>query len=443
MRRKTILSVILALICVICSSGRGQDGGKYKSISTARNGMQTVYGLVSPLDQVGKNFYILNADGLIEVKLAKDAKIGLLFRERDIKKMLEVRKIKLGSVNREYKLPKKLYVKVNFPNWRTAQGVLKSGEFRDGILHADPLKDHLPTETEPWLSGELTGLEDGHITPTKVVTACEKTFKGSTSGFNYSEQIVGLLDHTAIKPFCNQASLYGRLEGDVFYASCVLLRPIPDQRANDDPKLPRYLFIGDSISGNYGKALRTALKGKYNIHHPPTNCGPSGKGREMMKAWLGDYKTRGRHWDVISFNFGHWDSGNSKKVYQENLEQVVGQLKPTGAKLIWVTTCPVPNGYKPAGGLVDKGSKGNCAPGRTSGVMKKYLNPWAMEVIKRHPEISICDQWACVKDNAATIYKEFWSGKNVHFKGLGADKLGEFLAAHVEKVMKAKQALRD
>ena len=438
-----IKRILLAVLAVACSNGLADAAGKYKSIETARNGMQKVYGLVSPLDQEGKNFYILNSDGLIEVKLADGAKVGLLFRERDIKKMLEARKIRIASVNRQYDLPRKLYVKVHFPNWRSAQAVLKSREFRDGMLHADPLADHPPTEKEPWLCGELTSLEDGHITPKKVVTVAGKTFKGSTSGFNYSEQIVGLLDHTAIKPFCNQASLYGTLKGDVFYESHVLLRPIPDQTAKDDPKLPRYLFIGDSISGNYGKGLRAALKGKYNIHHPPTNCGPSGKGQSMVKAWLGDYKKPKRHWDVISFNFGHWDSGNSKKKYQENLESVIQQLKPTGAKLIWITTCPVPNGYKPASALVDRGSKGKCATGRTSGVMKKYLNPWALEVVKRHPDITICDQWQYVKENEATIYKEFWASKNVHFNGVGADKLGEFLARHVDKVMTAARSSQD
>jgi len=74
---------------------------------------------------------------------------------------------------------------------------------------------------------------------------------------------------------------------------------------------------------------------------------------------------------VISFNFGHWDSGNTKEQYQENLESVVRQLKPTGAKLIWVTTCPVPDGYEKAGAL----GAGNKAPGRKAGVMKEYLNP--------------------------------------------------------------------
>jgi len=92
-----------------------------------------------------------------------------------------------------------------------------------------------------------------------VVTVGGRTFKGTTSRYNYAEQLAGLLDHKAIKPFVNQASLYGTLRGDVFLADTVLLRPIPDQTASDDPALPRHLFIGDSISGNYGKALRDAL----------------------------------------------------------------------------------------------------------------------------------------------------------------------------------------
>jgi hypothetical protein len=71
--------------------------------------------------------------------------------------------------------------------------------------------------------------------------------------------------------------------------------------------------------------------------------------------------------------------------------------------------------------------------------MKKYLNPWALEVIKRHPEISICDQWQFVKDNEGGLYNDWWAGKNVHFGGKQAESLGEFLARHVEKVTAGKK----
>ena len=71
--------------------------------------------------------------------------------------------------------------------------------------------------------------------------------------------------------------------------------------------------------------------------------------------------------------------------------------------------------------------------------MQKYLNPWAAEVMARHPDITICDQWQFVKNNAGGLYTDWWAGKNVHFKGAPADALGQFVGEHVEKVMKLKQ----
>lgn len=66
--------------------------------------------------------------------------------------------------------------------------------------------------------------------------------------------------------------------------------------------------------------------------------------------------------------------------------------------------------------------------------MKQYLNPWAIEVVRRHPEISICDQWQFVKENEDGLYKDWWAGKNVHFGGEQAAALGNFLGQHVSKV---------
>ena len=246
-----------------------------------------------------------------------------------------------------------------------------------------------------------------------------------------------LLTTRDCKPFINKATVIGEKRGEVLVADEIHLQPIGDQAASDDPRLPRYLFIGDSISGNYDKGLREALAGKFNLHHPPTNCGPTASGAKNILNWLGAYDHPGRHWDVISFNHGHWDSKNDKATYQTNLEKIILALKKTKAKLIWVTTCPVPNGFPVAGELDESGR----APGRTAGVMEKFLNPWALEVMKKHPEISICDQWQFVKDNEDPLYKEFWAGKDVHFRGNPADKLGEFLGWHVLQVTRERQLL--
>ena len=59
---------------------------------------------------------------------------------------------------------------------------------------------------------------------------------------------------------------------------------------------------------------------------------------------------------------------------------------------------------------------------------------WALEVIKRHPQITVCDQWQFVKDRQDELYKKWWAGKNVHFGGEQASALGRMLADHVRRV---------
>jgi acyl-CoA thioesterase-1 len=111
----------------------------------------------------------------------------------------------------------------------------------------------------------------------------------------------------------------------------------------DDPALPRVLLIGDSISIGYTLPVRELLKGKANVHRPPTNCGPTTKGIESIDDWLGD-----GNWDVIHFNWGLHDlkfppptspdKGDDNAVpikeYRQNLSTLVRRMKETGATLV-------------------------------------------------------------------------------------------------------------
>ena len=399
----------------------------------------TVEGLITPRDDTG--LYVRNADGQFEIEWAKNTRVAL-----DVSTRL-LRGIKGGVLS--YRVHSSNEV-IDFPLPKgPVTGIVeirRKNQFQKALEEA---------REEKWISERGLSLHFGKELPGQLPSADDPRFVGlwdpSTrprtltikdleyelsmkKGGQANVLLYNVIGTDDCKPFVNRARVSGRKKGDVIIADEIHLKPIGDQAAKDDPKLPRYLFIGDSISGNYGRGLREALAGRFNLHHPPTNCGPSGKGRGNIVEWLGGYRKKGRHWDVISFNFGHWDAGNDKATYQENLGAVIAELKKTGAKLIWVSTCPVPRGYPAAGDLDEKGK----APRRTSGVMQKYLNPWALEVVKRHPEITICDQWQYVKDNEKTIYKSFWAGKNVHFGGESADKLGQFLAGHVLKVMKDK-----
>ena len=125
---------------------------------------------------------------------------------------------------------------------------------------------------------------------------------------------------------------------------------------SDNPELPRVLVIGDSISIGYTLPLRAALKGVANVHRPPENCQHTWRGLEAIDDWLGE-----GNWDLIHFNWGLHDlkfvdadgrrvsptEGNrvsTVEEYESNLEKLVQRLEETGAKLVWRTTTPVPEG---------------------------------------------------------------------------------------------------
>jgi len=392
-------------------------------------------GVITPLDQEMRNFYVRNADGAIEVLLKEDVQIGLQSRVQ--RGGFEERKVEftMGGKRFSFDLPRNLYVKRTF---KDAEAVRKWEErgrrpIFDGKIYLDPIPDHLPSPGEPWISGQFMG-ENGRFMDVQIG---EEIFQIGTQGHDGQHRIMGLLGRKDIKPFVQQAFVHGEMRGEVFHASEICLRMLEDSKARDDPNLGRYLFIGDSISGNYDRALRTALKGKLNVYHPPTNCGPVRKGVENIVQWLGAYDQPGLGWDVISFNFGQWDSANTKSRYQSDMEKVISELKKTGAKLIFVTTTPIPGGYPAPGepGPEDK------APGRTQKTMERFINPWALEVMGRHPEIEICDQHTLISQEKfyATWLKKAGFHKkgerspygDLHIGGLLGEPVGRQLARKV------------
>ncbi|MBC7367936.1 MAG: SGNH/GDSL hydrolase family protein [Undibacterium sp.] len=105
----------------------------------------------------------------------------------------------------------------------------------------------------------------------------------------------------------------------------------------DDPKLPRVLLIGDSVSRAYTLGVRRALAGKANVHRAPENCGPTAHGLKKLDVWLGSGK-----WDVIYFNFGIHDRATPLADYEQRLGEIIVRLQKTGAKIMWASTTPVP-----------------------------------------------------------------------------------------------------
>ena len=177
----------------------------------------------------------------------------------------------------------------------------------------------------------------------------------------------------------------------------------------DDPKLPRVLLIGDSVSRGYTQPTRAALAGVANVHRAPANCGPTASGVKNLEVWLGAGK-----WDVIHFNFGIHDRGTPAADYVNRLEAIVGRLEKTGAKLVWASTTPIPD---------------NPAQKQTArSIVEK--NALAAEVMRRHG-IPTDDLFAALTPRLA----ELQNPHDVHFTGAGYEFLGARVAAAIRAAL--------
>jgi len=196
--------------------------------------------------------------------------------------------------------------------------------------------------------------------------------------------------------------------------------------------LPRVLLIGDSISMGYTVPVRELLEDKANVLRPLTNCGPTSRGVASLDEWLGD-----GHWDVIHFNFGLHDmvffsadgktraepsvEGAKHQVpvedYEKNLRQMVDRLKKTGAKLIWCTTTPVPEGS--GGRLADE---------------SVLYNEVAAKVMKEN-DIAVDDLHAFALPQLEKIQLP----KNVHFTPDGSKVLAEEVVRSITAALAEKK----
>jgi lysophospholipase L1-like esterase len=178
----------------------------------------------------------------------------------------------------------------------------------------------------------------------------------------------------------------------------------------DDPKLPRVLLIGDSVSRGYTQAARKSLAGKVNVHRAPENCGPTANGLKKLDVWLGD-----GHWDVIHFNFGIHDRATPVADYTLRLEQLVERMQKTGAKLVWASTTPIP----------DDPPKNQTA----ASIVER--NQAAAEVMEKR-SVATDDLFTAITPHLA----EMQNPHDVHYNAAGYDFLGQQVAASIGEVLK-------
>ncbi|MFO1485122.1 MAG: SGNH/GDSL hydrolase family protein [Verrucomicrobiaceae bacterium] len=196
-------------------------------------------------------------------------------------------------------------------------------------------------------------------------------------------------------------------------ASNPVMAPIQDVAG-----LPRVLLIGDSISIGYTMPVRKLLEGKVNVHRIPTNGGPTKNGVANIEKWLGDGK-----WDVIHFNWGIHDlkymPDGKRQVepadYEANLRKLVTRMKATGAKLIWATTTPIPDG--------------ELNPPRKFGQVKEY-NDIAERVMKENG-VAIDD----LNTHITPYLAKMQNPRDVHYSAAGSEHLAKKVAESITQAL--------
>ncbi|HEV7403280.1 MAG TPA: SGNH/GDSL hydrolase family protein [Chthoniobacteraceae bacterium] len=218
---------------------------------------------------------------------------------------------------------------------------------------------------------------------------------------------------------CSLLTVLLALAGSAMAAEPAAQKPKPPAD-EDRPGLPRVLIIGDSISMGYTQPVHELLKEKANVHRIPTNGGPTKNGTANLDKWLGDGK-----WDVIHFNFGIHDlkfmPDGKRQVepedYEKNLRAIVAKLKATGARVIWATTTPIPDG--------------DLVPPRSFGKVPEY-NALAQRVMKENG-VAIDDLNAAITPHLAAMQNP----KDVHYKPEGYALLAKQVAESIEAALAA------
>ncbi len=189
-------------------------------------------------------------------------------------------------------------------------------------------------------------------------------------------------------------------------------------------ELPKVLLIGDSIAMGYGPTVVKRLEGLCEVRQIPGNGGSTGNGIAKLESWLGDTK-----WAAIHFNWGLHDlkctdaelakQQVTPEQYAKNLEALLERLSKTGAKLIWCTTTPVPDGTQWR--IVES---------------ERRYNEIAAEVLKKFPAVQVNDLWSYILPQRSTV-----GGieKDVHYTPEGSVLLGNRVATAIELALELKR----
>lgn len=150
-----------------------------------------------------------------------------------------------------------------------------------------------------------------------------------------------------LKPFEAEVEVLADWIDNRWVAQEILFRRIA--RSESVGEQPRLLLLGDEVSLSVLHSLRKQLAGRYSVYHPPENCRGTAQWNRLP-LWLGPYRQEGYRWDTIVFNVGLGDLSTEEVEYAKRLKLAVNLLRQTDAKLIWLTTTPLPSAWEPPAG---------------------------------------------------------------------------------------------
>ncbi|MBI1368794.1 MAG: hypothetical protein GC162_09100 [Planctomycetes bacterium] len=197
----------------------------------------------------------------------------------------------------------------------------------------------------------------------------------------------------------------------------------------ENPRLPRVLIIGDSISGGYHEPLRTLLKDEANVIGEADGKGWRSMGprcytttgslaNDQLKYFLASRE----HFDVITFNMGIHEFAaaqpGSEAAYAKRLEQVLAVFDQYGTKPIWVaSTGTISDNLIPRFPLYLSNAQ-------------RY-NAAAAKLMESH-HVPIADLYALTQPHV----KEWINEDHIHFNDEAKQAMAQLLAERIREALK-------
>lgn len=227
-----------------------------------------------------------------------------------------------------------------------------------------------------------------------------------------------------LKPFQSEVEVSAEWIDNRWVAQEILFRQIAPANLTDDR--PRLLLLGDEVSLSYLHSLRRQLSDSYLVHHPPENCRGTSQWNRLP-LWLGPYRQQGYSWNTIVFNVGLGDLSTSETEYGQRLKETIKLLKQTEAKLVWLSSTPLPAAWEtPAGSAAARLTR------EQAQAKIERLNQIAQDVLGDFPEVKQIDLGSQVRAEQAGKLRPWFQQTNCNFDPASSELVAGWIVTSLD-----------